>query len=49
MSAIPATHGGHPQGVGCTGNPVTDAANAGCTTQAEQDAIQAWLDDGQLP
>ncbi len=40
--------GSMPQGAGCTGNPVTDAANAACLDAAEQALIQAWIDDGQL-
>jgi len=33
-----------PQGAGCAQNPLGER----CVTQAEQDLIQAWLDDGQL-
>ena len=35
-----------PQGAGCTGDPEQDADNADCTTQLEQDLIQAWIDGG---
>jgi len=35
-----------PAGAGCTGDPVQDAGNAACTTQLEQDLIQAWIDAG---
>jgi len=42
-------NGSMPQGAGCTGDPAIDAGNPSCLTQAEQDLIQAWLDDGQLP
>lgn len=35
-----------PLGAGCSGNPAQDAGNAACLTQAEQDALQAWIDDG---
>lgn len=35
-----------PNGRGCTGDPAQDAGNADCLTQAEQDAVQAWLDAG---
>lgn len=31
---------------GCTGDPAQDAGNADCTTQDEQDLIQAWIDAG---
>ncbi len=37
-----------PQGAGCTGDPVADAGNAACLTQAEQDTVQAWIDGGLL-
>ncbi|TNF32370.1 MAG: hypothetical protein EP329_10475 [Deltaproteobacteria bacterium] len=37
-----------PKGKGCTGDPTTDAGNAACLTQAEQDTIQAWIDDGMI-
>jgi hypothetical protein len=42
-------NGSMPLGRGCTGNPVTDAGDPDCLTQEEQDLIQSWLDDGQLP
>jgi hypothetical protein len=32
--------------VGCSGNPTADASRAACTTQAQQDTIQAWIDAG---
>ena len=35
-----------PLGAGCTGDPVQDADNPACTTQEEQDLIQAWIDAG---
>ena len=35
-----------PLGAGCSGDPAQDAGNADCLTQAEQDAVQAWIDDG---
>jgi hypothetical protein len=35
-----------PQGAGCTGDPQQDADNPLCTTQEEQDLIQAWIDAG---
>jgi hypothetical protein len=35
-----------PQGAGCTGDPEQDADNPDCTTQLEQDLIQAWIDAG---
>ena len=35
-----------PRLVGCTGNPAQDSENADCLTQAEQDLMQAWIDDG---
>jgi len=35
-----------PEGAGCTGDPEQDAGNAACTTQHEQDLIQAWIDGG---
>ena len=38
-----------PLGKGCSGNPTTDAAKPACTTAADQAAIQAWINDGQLP
>lgn len=38
-------NGQMPQGKFCTGDPVQDAGNASCLTQAEQDAFQAWIDD----
>jgi hypothetical protein len=42
-------NGSMPRAAGCTGNPTTDMSNAKCLTQAEQDVIQAWVSDGQLP
>jgi hypothetical protein len=38
-------NGQMPQGEGCIGDPVQDAGDPDCLTQAEQDAIQAWIDD----
>jgi hypothetical protein len=38
-----------PQAAGCTGDPVQDAANTACLTQAELDTLQGWLDGGQQP
>lgn len=35
-----------PLGAGCTGDPEQDADNPACTTQLEQDLIQAWIDAG---
>jgi hypothetical protein len=35
-----------PLGAGCTGDPAQDAGNPACLTQAEQDAVQAWIDAG---
>lgn len=35
-----------PLGSGCTGDPLQDAGNAGCLTQAEQDAVQGWIAAG---
>lgn len=40
--------GDMPKGKGCTGDPSQDSGNAACLTQAEQDTIQAWIDDGML-
>lgn len=40
--------GSMPMGLGCTGDPAVDVDNAACLTQAQQDLIQAWLDEGQL-
>jgi hypothetical protein len=37
--------GDMPQGAGCSGNPSQDAGNAACLTQAEQSALQEWIDD----
>jgi hypothetical protein len=42
-------NGSMPRAAGCTGNPTTDMSNSKCLTQAEQDVIQAWVSDGQLP
>lgn len=42
-------NGSMPRARGCTGNPTTDMGNASCLTQAEQDVIQTWVSDGQLP
>jgi hypothetical protein len=42
-------NGSMPRGAGCTGNPTTDQGNASCLTQAQEDVIQAWVTDGQLP
>jgi hypothetical protein len=42
-------NGQMPRGAGCTGNPTTDQGNAKCLTQAQEDVIQAWVDDGELP
>ncbi|MFO0744925.1 MAG: hypothetical protein U1F43_04510 [Myxococcota bacterium] len=38
--------GSMPRLAGCTGNPATDHANPACLTQAQQDLIQQWIDDG---
>lgn len=38
--------GAMPQGRGCSGDPAQDVANASCLTQAQQDTIQDWIDDG---
>ena len=38
-----------PLGAGCTGDPGQDSGNAACLTQAEQDLLEQWIDDGQLP
>jgi len=38
--------GSMPLAGNCTGDPVTDAGNASCLTQAEQDTIQDWVDAG---
>jgi len=38
-----------PMNGGCSGDPAVDAGAANCLTQADQDTIQAWIDDGQLP
>ncbi|MEM6990446.1 MAG: hypothetical protein AAF721_08115 [Myxococcota bacterium] len=38
-----------PMGFGCTGDPAQDVDMGGCTTQAQQDLIQQWIDDGELP
>lgn len=38
-----------PLGAGCTGNPSTDEGNPACLTAAQQETIQAWIDDGQQP
>jgi hypothetical protein len=38
--------GDMPLGAGCTGDPVQDADNPDCTTQEQQDLIQAWIDGG---
>jgi len=35
-----------PLGAGCTGDPAQDADNPLCTTQEQQDLIQAWIDAG---
>lgn len=35
-------------GSNCSGDPALDAAKPGCLTQAEQDAIAAWIDGGVL-
>ena len=37
--------GDMPRGAGCSGNPAQDASNAACLTQAEQSALQEWIDD----
>jgi hypothetical protein len=41
-------NGQMPKGRGCTGNPVADAANAACLTQAEQTTIANWIAGGEL-
>ncbi len=41
-------NGSMPRNAGCSGNPAMDTNNSACLTQAQQDLIQAWLDDGQL-
>jgi hypothetical protein len=41
-------NGQMPLGKGCTGNPVTDAGNAACLTQAEQNTLAAWIAGGEL-
>jgi hypothetical protein len=35
--------------VGCTGDPAKDINNPKCLTQAQQNLIQAWIEQGQLP
>ena len=35
-----------PRNVGCTGDPTTDAGNAGCLTQAEQTTLADWITAG---
>ena len=39
-------NGSMPRGRGCTGDPVTDAANTSCLTADEQQTIQDWIDAG---
>jgi hypothetical protein len=41
-------NGSMPLGKGCTGNPTTDAGNAACLTQAQQNTIAAWISGGEL-
>lgn len=38
-----------PQGGGCTGNPVTDAANANCLNYNQQTLLSSWINGGLLP
>ena len=38
-------NGQMPRGEGCSGDPADDNGDPDCLTQAEQDAIQAWIDD----
>lgn len=37
-----------PRGRGCTGDPSIDADNAACLTEAEQQTLIDWINDGQL-
>ncbi|MFK7886989.1 MAG: thrombospondin type 3 repeat-containing protein [Gammaproteobacteria bacterium] len=39
-------NGQMPSGRGCSGDPAVDAGNDACLDQAEQDLVQAWIDDG---
>jgi hypothetical protein len=41
-------NGSMPRNRGCSGNPVMDANNANCLTQAEQNIVQAWITGGEL-
>lgn len=41
-------NGQMPKGRGCTGDPVVDADNAACLTQAEQTTIANWIAGGEL-
>jgi hypothetical protein len=41
-------NGQMPKGRGCTGDPVADADNAACLTQAEQTTIANWIAGGEL-
>jgi hypothetical protein len=38
-----------PAGAGCTGDPSLDTGKAACLNLAEQQTIQAWIDQGQRP
>jgi hypothetical protein len=42
-------NGTMPFGAGCTGNPVLDAGKPACVTAAQQQTIQSWISQGQLP
>ena len=41
--------GAMPLARGCSGDPAADVSNPDCLTQAQQDTVQDWIADGQLP
>jgi hypothetical protein len=49
MQRLRIQNGTMPFGAGCTGNPVLDAGKPACVTAAQQQTIQSWISQGQLP
>ncbi len=46
-SRVRVQSGSMPMGLGCTGDPGTDAANQSCLTEREQELLAAWIEGGQ--
>lgn len=46
-SLVRIQSGSMPMGLGCTGDPTTDADNESCLTAEEQSLVAAWIEGGQ--